>query len=472
MPLIPTSATAALPHDDDPANAPSVASPHPRDIIFANQQLWLDRLATGLPYPRLPGRTPPPQPPTVVARLWRDEALAVARTGSSGVVMAVGAPATAITPRSIDRVLAWLRTRGTGDVLVWAPTPLPELERMLLARGARDSFAPHWMWRPLARPMPTFTPPVNIEIRLATPADREEILANPAIPYLDSDQLATMLALGESTPDSTGPVIRVVIARESGLLRRSRIVGMGAVNLDDHGTSERPIAANLFNLGVDPEARGRGIGTALTLAALAVARQDGAIGLGLNATPDGERVYRKLGFHSVGSGATWFLPGARLRHLPDAATIVFAEALAQGDLAALDPDLATIPMLPNGESPVVFAARFDASTPARDTVRWLLRRDAMPDIVALWTVGLRDEAMALMHDPRFRDRRAGERATTPLHDAIEHDDIDLARALIEAGADRTIRDTQYQGTAADWAHALHRPAIAALLTDSESQRPS
>ncbi|HWK80121.1 MAG TPA: GNAT family N-acetyltransferase [Thermomicrobiales bacterium] len=468
MPATPApTASPASPHDDDHA-ATAIASL--RHTIFANQQLWLDRLATGLPYPRQPGSLAP----AVAERLWHDDGLDVTRTGRSGVIMA-GDPASVSLPtlaHTVDRVLAWLRTRGSGDVLAWAATPRPDLDVAFLARGAHDSFAPHWMWKPLARPVPAFTPPAHVEIRLATPADRDEILANPAIPYLDADQLHTMLALGQ--PSATGgPVVRVVIAREGGLLRRNRVVGMGVVNLDTragtggHG-ADAGGAANLFNLGVDPDARGRGIGTALTLAALAVARQDGAVGLGLNATPDGERVYRKLGFRTIGTGQTWFLSAARLRHLPDAATIAFAEALAQGDLAMLDPGLADLPMMPNGESPVVFAARFAGTGQADEVIRWLIRRGAMPDIVALWTVGLQDEAAALMADPRFRDRRAGHRATTPLHDAIERDDLALARALIGAGANRLIRDTQYHGTAADWARALHRPAIAALLASDQS----
>ncbi|MGC4105225.1 MAG: GNAT family N-acetyltransferase [Thermomicrobiales bacterium] len=460
MPSTPAFTPAApIPHDDDPAAAASLW-----DTIFTNQQCWLDRLATGLPYPR---NTPSP---AATERLWRDGGLEVARTGRSGVVMArESSPSDPpITPHTVDRVLAWLRTRGSGDVLVWAATPLPGLEIMLLARGARDSFSPHWMWKPLDRPVPSYTLPAHVEVRIATPADREEILANPAIPYLDADQLGTMLALGQPATHG-GPAVRVVIAREGGLLRRSRILGMGAINIDASGPA---IAANLFNLGVDPSARGRGVGTALTLAALTVARQDGAIGLGLNATPDGERVYRKLGFRSIGSGQTWFMPSARLRHLPDAATIAFAEAVGRGDILGLDPTLADIPMLPNGESPVVFAARYAGNGHAAETIQWLIRRGSMPDIVALWTVGLRDEATALMADPRFRDRRAGQRATTPLHDAIDRDDLDLARALLAAGANRLIRDAQYHGTAADWAKALHRPAMAALLADADRTRPS
>lgn len=474
MPATPPPAAPSA-HEDSPGRIPQHGtSPQPdvpslRDAIFANQQCWLDRLATSRPYPRQPGFAPPT--PATAERLWADGGLTLTRTGRSGVIMAPGPSDQPIAAHTIDRVLAWLRTRGSGDVLIWAPTPRPDLEIALLARGARDSFAPHWMWRPLDRPVPAFAPPAHIEIRLATADDRDDILANPAIPYLDADQLATMLALG--APSMTGgPVIRVVIAREGGLLRRNRVIGMGAVNLDARGPRA---AANLFNLGVDPAARGRGIGTALTLAALAIARQDGAVGLGLNATPDGERVYRKLGFRSIGSGQTWFLPAARLRHPPDDETVAFGEALARGELAALDPGmagLADLPMLPNGEAPVVFAARFEANGRADAVVRWLLRWGAAPDIVALWTVGLRDEAAALMADPRFRDRRSGPNATTPLHDAIERDDLELARALVAAGANRHIRDIQYHGTPADWARALHRPEIAALLAETEPRRPS
>jgi len=48
-------------------------------------------------------------------------------------------------------------------------------------------------------------------------------------------------------------------------------------------------------------------GEALTIAALARARDLGCAGVTLNATAEGELLYRSVGFHSLGLGMTWWL---------------------------------------------------------------------------------------------------------------------------------------------------------------------
>lgn len=462
-------ASAGIPLMTLAHHADTTGHPHDvrwmRDATFANQQCWLDRLSTGLPDPR----QDPASHPVIATRLETIGPFSLARTGRSGVIMVTGEVSdTPTTSGTLDAALAtaltWLRTRGSGELLVWAREPMPALDIALLTRGAHDGFVPHWMWRSLTRPIPTFVPPAHVEIRLAIPTDREAILANPAIPYLDHGQLTTMLALGQRTD----PPICAVIARENGFLRKPKVVGFGAINVATMTGNEPPRTAALFNLGVDPAVRGRGIGTALTLAAMQAAQEAGALGIGLNATPDGERVYRKLGFRTTGHGQTWSMSSARLRHQPDDAAIAFAEALAYGETDDLDPTLAETLLMPNGESPVVFAARFVKPGMSPRAITWLLEHGATPDVIALWDAGLRDEAIGLMIDPHFRDRRAGRRATTPLHEAIEADDRELVRALLAAGANRAIRDAQYHGTADDWARALDRREIQTILADPDS----
>lgn len=356
---------------------------------------------------------------------------------------------------AIDRALTWLGGTGSGDVLIWSARPDGSRDRQLLARGAADSFAPHWMQRDLQRPVPSAVLPSRIDLSLATSADLPDVLATRSIPYVEEEQIRQILAMASSPSEQAD--ILVVVARESAVLRRSRIIGLAIVNITGQGRDRN---AGLYNLGVHPDARQRGVGTALTLHALAASRECGAVRMGLNATPDGERIYRKLGFRSLGFGQTWLMPAARLRHRPDAALVIQAEALAQGQLAALDPAIATIGLMPSGETPIVFAARFGQ----RESVRWLLEQGAPPDIVPLWMVGLRAEAKRLMANGRALNRTAGQRGTTPLHDAIERDDIELARHLIAAGADTTVRDRQYHGTPTDWARTLNRTAIVELLS--------
>jgi hypothetical protein len=52
---------------------------------------------------------------------------------------------------------------------------------------------------------------------------------------------------------------------------------------------------------------------------------------------------------------------------------------------------------------------------------------------------------------------------TALHVAVERDDLDLARALLELGADVHARDARYDATPLGWAQHFNRPALIELL---------
>ena len=139
-----------------------------------------------------------------------------------------------------------------------------------------------------------------------------------------------------------------------------------------------------------------------------------------------------------------------------------AEAIASGDVERLDPATAGWASLPNGESPIRFAARFGQ----RETVRWLLEHDAERDIAPLWTAGFREEATRAAGDGRWLNCQWGPEARTPLHDAVRENDAALARMLLGAGADLTIRDSQWQGRPLEWANALGRPDLAGLIREA------
>lgn len=54
---------------------------------------------------------------------------------------------------------------------------------------------------------------------------------------------------------------------------------------------------------------------------------------------------------------------------------------------------------------------------------------------------------------------------TALHVTAEHGHVELARVLLDAGADPSIRDGKYEATALGWAEYCSQPAIAALLRE-------
>jgi ribosomal protein S18 acetylase RimI-like enzyme len=61
-------------------------------------------------------------------------------------------------------------------------------------------------------------------------------------------------------------------------------------------------SAGVFFVATHPNWRGRGVGTAMTNAALAAAREDGATVAALDASSTaGAAIYRRLGFQSAGT---------------------------------------------------------------------------------------------------------------------------------------------------------------------------
>lgn len=435
----------ASPFHGRPSPGPQSTSPREPFAVramYANQTRWLIRLAVGAGSPSATGRA------------WEDGGLVAARTGSTGVLVTPlgGDP----TPGQIDAGLAWLALNGGGDVLIWSAVPNPSLDLVFASRGCQESFVPCWMWRTL--PMDALPRPVprDIAISIATEGDRAELAGVRDVPYATPDLSLPILSL--ATREETPRSVWLVIARQRQRPpnRPAPIVGVGTLHLLD---VEGKTIAGLYNLGVRPDQQGRGIGTALTAALCRIATAHGAAGIALNATPAGEPVYRGAGFVETGRGQTWFLPQERLRSRPDPDTVRGAEVLGSGMTSDLPASLAGTDRMPNGDTPLAFAARFRQ----RRSAVWLMANGARPEIPALWRVGLRAEALAAMQDPRYLNAQDGPEGTTPLHEAIRDDDVELARLLVGAGADLSIQDRQYRSTPLGWARALHRPHLSTLI---------
>jgi len=135
-----------------------------------------------------------------------------------------------------------------------------------------------------------------------------------------------------------------------------KVVGHSVLNL----TTGRFGVAGIFSCGVIPEARNKGIGKTITLAACQFAQAMGCYHALLNATPMGEPAYRKIGFESIGYGQTWWIDGKVLGSKPPTrAQVAFIEAVGRGDVDALDslvkrikPEILDSP-LPGGMRPLV-----------------------------------------------------------------------------------------------------------------------
>jgi GNAT superfamily N-acetyltransferase len=221
----------------------------------------------------------------------------------------------------------------------------------------------------------------------------------------------------------------------------------------------------IYAAGVVPEEQGRGIGAALLRAAARYARERGYQYLTLNAAS--EWVYRKVGFETLGWGQTWWLRRDRLEAPPPRERIAFVEALGWGETDALGalglfplPDSDPDARLLCGITPLQVAVR--ARQP--EAAEWLLEHGATPDLVSAWDLGWKDRLPEfLARHPGLLNRPFGEGRMTPLHEAVMRGDREFARWLLEAGADPTIKDGQYDSSPIGWAEHFGAKEMLRLL---------
>jgi ribosomal protein S18 acetylase RimI-like enzyme len=196
--------------------------------------------------------------------------------------------------------------------------------------------------------------------------------------------------------------------------------------------------AGIYDMGVSPEHRRRGIGRALTLAACSLARELGCTHAVLNATPEGELLYSTVGFERLGEGRTWWRhPGERTTPRQEA----LVEAIGFGDLERLEALRPTDAELGRGIGgagpPLVITVLTDQPAVAE----WILTRRA--DLVS---------------------RGLGAPGYTLLHAAAEWDAPQVAAVALAHGADPTIRDGTHGGTPLGWAEHFGHERVKAMLS--------
>jgi ribosomal protein S18 acetylase RimI-like enzyme len=211
-----------------------------------------------------------------MAGVARIQAGGVHRVGPLRVVEH-GGDATVLFPwrasaSAFDALLEWCCARDVRQIGVWATglAPVDGLRARLLERGFEEGWRPHWM---------------TIEAsKLPLGAEDERVAIVDAVPEYD--------AYGQAL---------LGLARQPRFWHAAaRLDGVYAGHAWSHRVGE---CAGIYDVDVHPHFRRRGLGTALTLAAI---RAAGAALVVLNATGDGEALYRALGFRSVGFGWTWW----------------------------------------------------------------------------------------------------------------------------------------------------------------------
>jgi ribosomal protein S18 acetylase RimI-like enzyme len=311
-----------------------------------------------------------------------------------------------------DALLSAIRAHDCAGVGYWSLGADDRLGVRLAARGFGWGWRPHWMAIDLEG-----------EDRFgAAPDPGFEVVDAPGLPYAHT----LPYALPDGVEDPPG-VFRL------GVRLREKVIGQISIN-------PTGAIAGIYSMGVAPRVRGRGIGTALTIAACRLAIEHGCRHAVLNATDEGERVYRRAGFRSLGWGQTWWY---FRRPASTAREIGLTEAVGFGDLEALEAlsptDAELEGSLPGDEPPLAFA---------------LLTGQAR---VAEWILARR---------PGLVGARYGSHEVTLLHLAVEHDSAPFAELALAHGVDATARDATFSGTALGWARHLGRDALAEQLRDA------
>ena len=359
--------------------------------------------------------------------------------------------------RIADRVLERARVYGAvREAGWWAAGDGGGLGGRLLARGFQWGWQPHWMACDLTRWSGDWTPPRNVALDEAA-GDVDWNATD--LPYHDVPWERRFGALLRHQPGRT----RILFARQA-----RTVVGKVVLHVQPDGA-----VAGLYECGVVERARRRGVGAALTGAALHAAREMGCDLAVLNATPMGERLYSRLGFAPTGRGQTWWLlDGRAAAPPPEPSLIALVEAIAGQDADRLQASLATLRARPGGFDPEgrlpcgLRPLQVAALLGRPEAARILLANGSHLDVLTAWDLGWHDRARDLLDaDPGAAGRLEWEDQATLMHRAVERNDEALLVLLLAYHPDLEARDAIYHATPLGWAEHQERPHLAALLRE-------
>jgi GNAT superfamily N-acetyltransferase len=208
---------------------------------------------------------------------------------TAGAVLAFPELSRARLQGLLPQLLSAAPRAGAREASCWSllPTEPEELGAELEAAGFREGWQAHWMAVEIGS-RAGGSSPEGVDVGLAPPTWKPT-----GLPWDGEGVAAIRSKLAGAQPRRVWHL---------GAWRNGHPVGHAVVNV----TSGRLGVAGIYDMGVAPGERRRGIGRALTLAALQLASSQGCAAATLNATADGELLYRALGFRSVGVAQTWW----------------------------------------------------------------------------------------------------------------------------------------------------------------------
>ena len=232
--------------------------------------------------------------------------------------------------------------------------------------------------------------------------------------------------------------------------------------------------ASIWDVGVFPKYRTKGIGKEVAAHACRVARDHGAGYAVLVASHMGQPGYERLGFRTIEDGMSWtFGDEAQSRPAPTETERAFAESIARGDVPGLRGAVSSLPpdgmnaILANGHTPIELAAHVEQHGAAE----WLADHGATLNVLTAWELGWVDRAQALLEEsPERVNERSGKYGATLLHEAVLRGDAELARFALAAKPDLDVKDAIHDSTPLGWARFLGQNEIATLIEEHDRER--
>lgn len=362
----------------------------------------------------------------------------------------------------LDRIMGQYRASKPRRMIgTWSPERAVNcnLQAMLVARGF------HWGGRGTAmacdlRRLPA-KPHAGLRISRSFDGDLWTVRQHPY--HLDTKDAAVLegIRLRHSAQDRWPERVAHFVAWLDDVL-----VGHATVSLKcgPLGT------AGIYDVGVLPKYRNRGIGYFVTHAACAQGKRWGARFAVLGASDMGYSVYRRLNFQDIGPSWYWPCSEIALAARPVSPRRVrVIEAIIRGEKEIVEKTWRREDAswrLPSGLLMIDVAGKAQEI----EILRWLLNSGARPSILGLWEGGMRKEAAELMRrEPSLLNARTESWGSTALHQAILRNDETLVRVMLDAGADVTVTDNTFGGDAKGWANHFGRTHIFRLI---ETYRPS
>lgn len=356
--------------------------------------------------------------------------------------------------RELDKLMDHYRVHPPYSAGYWSldpPQPAGTGAR-LLARGWQPGWKPCWMVKDLL--ITEMDQPAIAGLQI-NPDNDTPIRDLTELPY-SGDSAYMSSALLKQYPERA----QRFIARMEGI-----IVGQCCLFYSDGAYG----LAGMYNVGVIPAQRRKGIAKAIVLAACRHAQASGFRYVMLNANGEGRPVYEKAGFDFISYGLTWWLMGnAYITHPPSPDHVRFAEAIGTGDIGTLDQLIEQLPStMTNKMSWVQLAV--ECRQPA--SAEWLINHHVNYSALDAWDLGWKEKAAALLAaDPQEVNRRYFDWGATLAHTAAQRGDTALLRLALNFTPDLTIPDLQHHATPMDWAIFFRREDQVELLNSYINER--